>query len=267
MDPARAAGLLQYHRLNRFARRLIALAAALTLLSLLGASGARAETVTKTLEITAANYTWVNTGVELSAGATASVTVTGNGTCHVGGAVDCPFGPVGAGYLCSQNPIVGPAPPGPAGADVPYGAMAGKIGEGGTPFDIGAGKTVSGPGVLYMVYNDCNAPLGYGDNAGSFQVTITYEVATPAPTVAIEKFKVTSSTLDVKVKTSAGGTVTITDAALRKTVVTLASGIHTVKVPFSRSGRRDLAHHTKIKVSVSLTVGTATASTSEKVRL
>jgi hypothetical protein len=145
--------------------------------------------------------------------------------------------------------------------------MAGKIGEGGTPFDIGAGKTVSGPGVLYMVYNDCNAPLGYGDNAGSFQVTITYEVATPAPTVAIEKFKVTSSTLDVKVKTSAGGTVTITDAALRKTVVTLASGIHTVKVPFSRSGRRDLAHHTKIKVSVSLTVGTATASTSEKVRL
>jgi hypothetical protein len=241
--------------------------AALTLVSLLGAPGARAETVTKTLEITAANSTWINTGVELPAGATASVTVTGDGTCHVGGAVDCPFGPVGAGYLCSQNPIVGPQPPGPAGADVPYGAMAGKTGEGGTPFDIGAGKVVSGPGVLYMVYNDCNAPLGYGDNAGSFQVTITYEVAAPAPTIAIVKIKPTSSTLDVKVKTSAAGTVTITDKALRKTVVKLAAGVHTVKVRLSTSGKRDIGRHTKIEVSVSLTVGSSTVSTSEKVKL
>jgi hypothetical protein len=267
MDPARAAGLLQYQVLNRFGRPVIALAAALILASLIGASGARAETVTKTLEITAANYAWINTGVELPAGATASVTVTGDGTCHVGGAVDCPFGPVGAGYLCSQNPISGPQPPGPAGVAVPYGAMAGKIGEAGTPFDIGAGKVVSGPGVLYMVYNDCYTPAGYSDNAGSFQVTITYQVAAAAPTVAIEKFKVTSSTLDVKVKTSVGGTVTITDAALRKTVVKLASGIHTVKVPLSKSGRRDLGRHTKIKVSVSLKVSAATVSTSEKVRL
>jgi hypothetical protein len=38
-------------------------------------------------------------------------------------------------------------------------------------------------------------------------------------------------------------------------------------VPLSKSGRRDLGRHTKIKVSVSLKVSAATVSTSEKVRL
>jgi hypothetical protein len=61
--------------------------------------------------------------------------------------------------------------------------------------------------------------------------------------------------------------VTITDRALRTTVVKLAAGVHTVKVALSKSGKRDVARRAKIKVSVSLKAGTSTVGAFEKVSL
>jgi hypothetical protein len=157
-----------------------------------------------------------------------------------------------------------------------YSTLSPQLGQ---TFFIGAGSgsggalhqiiVPSGATRLFLGIADglaCSGEPGtYDDNGGAYDASVT--LTSSAPTVAIEKVKVTSSALDVKVKTSAGGTVTITDPALRKTVAKLASGVHTIKVPLSSSGKRDVGRHTKIKVSVSLTVGAATVSTSEKVRL
>jgi hypothetical protein len=169
----------------------IAGAAALIALSALadadaGASKATPGKKTQTVTLSATSEEWTDTGIELGKGQQATITVSGEGTCHEGGAADCPGGPVGAGYLCSENPALGPLPPGPAGEAVPYGAVAGKLGEG-APFEVGAGKTVKGPGELYLLYNDCDGY--YGDNAGSFEATIEYEAVVLSGKVTRECFK------------------------------------------------------------------------------
>ena len=154
-------------------------ASALVALSLsLFAGSAAAKTVTRTFTISASTSSFVSTGIKVpSTGVT--IKVTGDGTCHVPSADDCPVGPTGAGFKCSENPHAQPSgsPPGPAGDDVPYGQIAGRIGSG-KPFGVGTGRQVRGSGVLSLVYNDCGAPQGYSDNGGSFQVTVTYQDST-----------------------------------------------------------------------------------------
>lgn len=139
------------------------------------ATARAAKTVTKTLTLGTSSPVFRDTGVKLAKGASATISVTGDGTCHAPSASDCPTGPNGAGFTCASNPIAGPVPPGPAGPDVPYGAVAGRVGKHGKPFLIGKGRSAAGPGELYLVYNDCDPPAGYGDNGGSFRVSITYE--------------------------------------------------------------------------------------------
>ncbi len=121
--------------------------------------------------IDAKQSTFTNTPITLAKLDTAEITVTGDGTCHAPSASDCPPGPDGAGNTCAHNPVAGPLPPGPAGPDVPYGAVAGRLGKG-KAFFVGRGKTVHGPGRLSMIYNDCNGSLGYADNGGFFRVSI-----------------------------------------------------------------------------------------------
>jgi hypothetical protein len=145
----------------------------------IGPASAAATTTTKTVTLSATSEEFLDTGVDLANGATASITVTGDGTCHYGDtSSDCPGGPSGAGITCADNPFEPGDPAGPAGEEVPYGSVAGRIGSEGKPFFIGAAKTVTGPGELYVVYNDCAGH--YGDNEGSFEVTITYTSESPA---------------------------------------------------------------------------------------
>lgn len=143
----------------------------------IGPASAAAATTTTTVTLSATSEEFIDTGAKLANGTSASITVTGDGTCHTGGSSDCPGGPAGAGTTCANREL-GALEPGPAGPEVPYGSVAGKIGAEGAPFFIGAGKTVTGPGELYVVYNDCAGY--YGDNEGSFEVTITYTPETPA---------------------------------------------------------------------------------------
>ena len=49
------------------------------------------------------------------------------------------------------------------------GALVGRVGNG-KPFVVGAGRTVDGPGALWLGINDL--PRAFGDNSGAFHVTI-----------------------------------------------------------------------------------------------
>jgi hypothetical protein len=123
-----------------------------------------------TVTLDARNPNFLDTHVALAAGETVSITASGNGTCQAGDHYyACPGGPDGSGILCAN--VGGGFGPGPAGANVPIGAVAAKVGSG-TPFFVGHAGTATGPGELYVIYNDCIPPEGYEDNAGSFTVTI-----------------------------------------------------------------------------------------------
>jgi hypothetical protein len=101
---------------------------------------------------------WQDTGVALSPGEIATITATNNGaSCDIfSPPPNCNADtgqPAGGGYLA----------PG-LGRYVLVGVV-----DSGTPFEVGSGTTVSGPGELFLGYND-NV---YGDNGGSFTATIT----------------------------------------------------------------------------------------------
>ena len=141
---------------------------------------ASAAQATQTFTVSASSSEWIDTGVSIPAGSSAVLTAAGDGTCHAGGSVDCPVGnPNGAGILCADS-RVGDLPPGPAGPAFPYGALAAKVGAGGTPFLIGSSKSVAGPGELFLVFNDCNPPSGYSDNPGSYRVNVNVQTPPPA---------------------------------------------------------------------------------------
>jgi hypothetical protein len=101
---------------------------------------------------------WQDTGVALGPGSTATITATNNGvTCdRISPPPNCNINtgtPASAGYLA---PTLGRY------------VLVGVV-DSGTPFEVGSGTTVSGPGELFLGYND-NV---YSDNGGSFTATIT----------------------------------------------------------------------------------------------
>ena len=125
--------------------------------------------------VSATSASWVNTGVSVESGQSATLkVVSGNGTCHVPDAYGCVTGQPqrASSSLCSD---LGDQVAGPAGADIPWGAMVGRIGATGRPFLIGHGVTLRGQGDVYLIYNDCGTgPVGsgYRDNAGAFTVSV-----------------------------------------------------------------------------------------------
>jgi hypothetical protein len=146
------------------------LLAGLVILVVAGAGAAPAGAVdTTTVTVDTLQTSFQSTGITLGEGETVKLVAKGDGTCHAGGAGDCPIGDAsGVGATC------GGFEPGPAGPDIPYGAVAGRLGADGKGFLVGEKATVTGPGELFLVYNDCNPTKGgYSDNAGSFQVTIS----------------------------------------------------------------------------------------------
>jgi hypothetical protein len=109
----------------------------------------------------------MNTGIRLAKGQKLTLRVSGNGKCGAG--TDCPAGdPFGSHHTCAGRTL-GPLADGPAGPKVNYGAVAAKVGEHAKPFMVGHRKTVTGPGLLYVIYNDCAGY--YADNSGSFTIT------------------------------------------------------------------------------------------------
>jgi hypothetical protein len=127
----------------------------------------------KTVTVAATNDAWIDTGVHLSAGQHATLTVSGDASCGPGS--DCPAGSTtGAGTTCAGRTL-GPLPPGPA-PNVNYGAIGARLGSSGAAVMVGSKLTVTGPGELYVVYEDCAGY--YNDNSGSFTVQIT---TTPLP--------------------------------------------------------------------------------------
>ena len=122
----------------------------------------------RSFTLPASSGAWTNTGIEIPASGSVRMTVSGNAKCGPG--TDCPTGnPLGAGRTCAGRSL-GALAPGVAPA-VNYGAVGARVGLGGTPFMVGANRTVKGPGVLYLVYEDCAGY--YGDNSGSFKVKVT----------------------------------------------------------------------------------------------
>jgi hypothetical protein len=196
-----------------------------------------AKVTTKTLTLSTGSPVYLDTGVDLAKGASATISVKGNGTCHAGGGFPCPDpgSPNGAGPLCAAYSV----PPGPAGPNVPFGAVAGRVGNAGTPFLIGAGKTVAGPGELFLVYNDCEPPTGYSDNAGSFKVSVTYD-RTDKVKLSGRVVSALCETLDCRhIKTAGveGARVVVSGAGGPKQAKTDAHGDYKVTV---RAGRHTL---------------------------
>lgn len=126
--------------------------------------------------VSARSATWVDTGISLESGQSATIkVVSGNGTCHVPDDYGCVTGQsqrVGSTPLCSD---MSDQVAGPAGPNIPWGAIVARIGATGRPFLIGAGVTVHGEGHVYLIYNDCGTgPVGsgYRDNGGAFTVSV-----------------------------------------------------------------------------------------------
>jgi hypothetical protein len=101
-------------------------------------------------------------------------------------------------------------------------------------------------------------------------IALTYTTATApeaSASVKIEKFKVTTSSLVLTIKTSRAGTVTITGPGLKKTTRTVAVGTHVMTVALTKAGKAERAGRKKIKLSVSLKTSIKTVSRSAEIKL
>ena len=82
--------------------------------------------------------------------------------------------------------------------------------------------------------------------------------------VKIESAKLTSAGLQIKIKTSEKGTVTLTGTELKRISKILPAGIHTARVSVSKKAR---AKHQKIRLTVSLKVGKKTVTAFKELTL
>jgi hypothetical protein len=139
---------------------------------LIGTSSASASI--HTYVISALKPTFTDTGLDIPAGSSVSLSVAGNATCHAGGSSDCPIGDPNGVFICAKNPYYPGEGPGPAGASINYDSLDAKIAKNGQPFVVGTSKTLTEPtgGELYLVFNDCGSSA-YVDNAGQDTVTVT----------------------------------------------------------------------------------------------
>jgi hypothetical protein len=117
----------------------------------------------------------------------------------------------------------------------------------------------------------------YGSSSGGGGTTAsTATTATPTntastkpagPTLKLEHVKVSARRIEVTLKVSQAGTVTITGAGLAKTVVKVKAGTVKIRVALSKAGRADRAHHRKIKVEASLKAAGRSVVASEAIKL
>lgn len=122
-----------------------------------------------TVQVDAGREEWLHTGIDLREGE--KITISASGTAEwEPGVANGPAGVVG------ETPCVLVAPA------APIGALLGRVGTG-APSVVGEGATLTGPGPVYLLYNDCSGQ--YFDNRGAFQTLLTVVAApAPPPTVA-----------------------------------------------------------------------------------
>lgn len=124
------------------------------------AVGSFAGSAAKKILSVQATTTFLNTGVTLSQGQSATIAATG--TISYG----------------SQNPACSGSAIGPEGCSAEAicpvgggcGALVGRLGDG-PRFLVGKTKVVDGPGTIWLGINDVAG--AFGDNTGAFEVTIT----------------------------------------------------------------------------------------------
>ena len=113
-----------------------------------------------------ANQPWTDTGIELAAGETVTVTASGTIFIGVGWPYETPDGQAWPG--CAEIGGSGFLTPG-----LPCWSLVAQITTAGAPFEIGLAKTftANSAGELYLGVND-NL---FGDNSGSWAATVTFD--------------------------------------------------------------------------------------------
>jgi hypothetical protein len=134
-----------------------------------------------------------------------------------------------------------------------------------------AGQTVdTGYTGEFRGLNSVSCPSTSFCEAVSSGTALTYTTATAgeaSASVKIEKFKATTSSLMLTIKTSRAGTVTITGPGLKKTTKTVAAGTRVMTVALTKAGKAERAAREKIKLSVSLKTSIKTVSRSAEIKL
>lgn len=85
--------------------------------------------------------------------------------------------------------------------------------------------------------------------------------------IEVVRVKVTATSVLITVKVARAGTATVTGQGLKKTSVHVAAGTHTIKIALTRVGKSEREHRKKIKIAVSVRVGSRTVSSSKEVKL
>jgi hypothetical protein len=85
--------------------------------------------------------------------------------------------------------------------------------------------------------------------------------------VEIERFKVTTSSVVVTIKTSQAGAVTIAGPGLKRTTRKVAAGTRVMTVALTQAGKAERAGRKTIKLSVSLKTSIKTVSRSAEIKL
>jgi hypothetical protein len=134
------------------------------------------------------------------------------------------------------------------------------------PTNIDPTKKGGGPSLASVSCPSTTFCLAVDANGNALTYT-TPTAGEASASVKIEKFKVTTSSLVVTIKTSRAGTVTITGPGLKKTTRTVAAGTRVMTVALTKAGKAERAGRKKIKLSVSLKTSIKTVSRSVEIKL
>jgi len=123
-----------------------------------------------------ANVPWFDTGIDISANQ--SVSIAASGLVHYKPGDQYVTTPAGESAV-DRNSLA----PG-----LPVGSLVGKIGQSGEPFEIGTSASFTAPeeGRLYLSYNDRVG--AFGDNSGSWDVTVSLGQTSSQPVVNFAYF-------------------------------------------------------------------------------
>jgi hypothetical protein len=85
--------------------------------------------------------------------------------------------------------------------------------------------------------------------------------------VRIVRIRSTATTLLITVKVAGADTFTVSGSGVKRTVVHISAGTHTIKVRLTASGRSARTHRRSIKLTISAKVGTFVVSLNRKLKL
>jgi hypothetical protein len=128
-------------------------------------------------------------------------------------------------------------------------------------------KKDGGPALISVSCPSATFCLAIDGNGDALTYTTSPREGQASASVKIEKFKVTTSSLVVTIKTSRAGAVTITGPGLKKTTRTVAVGTRVMTVALTKAGEAERAGRKKIKLLVNLKTSIKTVSRSVEIKL